>query len=371
MKALVLPKSGDLLSLHFESYPEPEPGPGEVIVRVAAVGLNPVDAKLALSGWPSWRYPHVLGLDVAGIVWSVGEEVQNWREGDAVVFHGDLRRPGGLAELVCAPAHVLASIPESVPFADAAALPCAGLTAFHILFRRMHLHPGQTLLVQGGAGGVGGFAVQLAAYHKLQVVATCSARNFPTVLDLGAMHVLDYESEEWPEDVMELTDDRGVDAAIDIVSSQSAAQTLELLAYGGQLACVAGMPDLGADAPFMRGISIHDIALGGAYLSGDYRAQQDLAKMLDELLSLVARHEIQPRVERLVEWDEVGEALKGLLDGHTRGKLVANIAQLDKKRLRNSKLVSLDEIPTELRDLSERREKGNLRVARVEEDNEE
>jgi len=112
MKALVLKKPGAPDTLILQEHSLPSPGPDEVRVKVMAVGLNPVDYKTAEWGWQSWLWPHILGLDVAGSIEAVGSEVNSWKPGDRVFYHGDLSKPGGYAEFAVAPAHILAKIPS-------------------------------------------------------------------------------------------------------------------------------------------------------------------------------------------------------------------------------------------------------------------
>lgn len=189
MQAILVERPGPRSALRLGEAPLPQPGPGQLRVRVHAVGLNPADYQLAHYGHPAWRYPHVLGLDAAGTIDALGEGVTAWRPGEAVYYHGDLSRPGCFAEYALVAAHVVAPLPARLSFPQAAALPCAGFTAYQALHRRLHVQAGQTVLVQGGAGGVGGFAVQLAAHAGLRVITTASPRNFDWVRPLAARRV--------------------------------------------------------------------------------------------------------------------------------------------------------------------------------------
>ena len=325
MRALVLDQPGGFDRLHMADIPTPDPGPGEVRVRVAATGLNPVDYKLMGGGHAAWRYPFVLGLDVAGIVDAVGPDVESWQPGDRVVYHGNLARPGGLAEYTVTVEHTMTRVPTGMSLTAAAALPCAGMTAYQALFRRLHLDAGQSVLIHGGSGGVGGFGVQLAACVGAAVITTCSPRNADYVTGLGAHQVIDYHSEDVAERVRAITNGRGVDAVVDVVGRESATQALDLLAYGGGLACIEALPDFSRWHMFDRAISVHEIALGGAYGSGDRRAQDDLAYMGTELVGLVAEGTIDPMVSEVVALDAVPDALRRLKEGRVRGKVVAQI----------------------------------------------
>ncbi|MFE6892041.1 zinc-binding dehydrogenase [Streptomyces sp. NPDC057694] len=326
MRALVLDRPGGPDTLRIAELPFPEPDVGQVRVKVAACGLNPVDYQLARDGHRDWTWPHVLGLDVVGTVDALGPGVTGARLGARVAVHADLRRPGGFAEYAAVDAAALAEVPAGVDAVTAAALPCAGMTAYQAVVRRLHIGKDDTVLVTGGAGGVGGFAVQLSARAGARVLATASAHNADLVRALGADEVIDYRTQSVPERVRELTGGRGVDAVVDTVGPESATAYLRLLAHGGGLAAIAGRPDLTAVEPFTMAPSVHEIALGAAHSHGDTRARADLSAMLTELLSLTAQGHLDPRVMRTLTLDEVPSGLTELAGRHVRGKLVAAVA---------------------------------------------
>lgn len=301
MKALILNQPGFPDSLVLTEHEKPAIQPDHVLVQVKAVGLNPVDYKTAGWGVDGWSYPHILGLDVAGVIAETGQDVEGVQVGDRVYYHGNLAKPGGYAEYTIAPAHILAPIPDDISFEDAAAIPCAGFTAWQILSRKIKPNAGDTILIHGGAGGVGGFAVQLARQLGLKILTTCSAGNFGAVKALGADHPIDYRTEDITSRVMELTDGRGVDIVINTVSRESATEDLKRLAFGGHLACVADMPDFSEINPFTQAISIHESALGGAHLSGDLPAQKDLAKMGREMMEMLKKKSISSMLSILDE----------------------------------------------------------------------
>jgi len=161
MKAVLLDAPGPPSSLRIGELPDPVPSAEEVLVRVHAAALNPVDYKVAAIGSELWSYPHVLGVDVAGVIEQVGGKIDGWRPGDRVFYHATWRRPGAYAELNTVPSHTIARIPASISYVDAAAIPCAGLTAYSALHRRLYCKSGDIVLVHSGSGGVGGFAIQL------------------------------------------------------------------------------------------------------------------------------------------------------------------------------------------------------------------
>ncbi|NKB65986.1 MAG: zinc-binding dehydrogenase [Candidatus Latescibacteria bacterium] len=323
MKALILDQPGKVASIRLDEREIPPVAAGEIRVKVAASGVNPVDYKLAGRGNPAWNYPHVLGLDVAGTVEVVGPGVDRWQVGDRVYYHGDLNRPnGGFAEYATTTAHTVAAIPPSVSFTAAAALPCAGLTAYQGLIRRLQIKAGQTVWIQGGAGGVGGFGVQLAAAAGATVITTASPTNAEHVTRLGAAHVIDYNREDVVGRIMEITEGRGVDAVQAAVDTQTADQGIEVLCFAGAISCIAGLPTLG-DQTFAKAISLHKISLGAAHQSNNSVAQEDLGHMAAEMIGLVEEGIIDPMVEQVISLEEIPAGLAQLEGRHVRGKIVA------------------------------------------------
>ena len=321
--ALVLPRAGGgPASLRRASVPEPIPGRGQVRVRVEACGLNPVDAGLSRGTNPVWRWPHVLGLDVAGIVEGVGDGVPAELLGRRVSFHGDLREEGGFARATIADARAVAVVPDSVDAVSAAALPCAGMTAYQAIIRRLHVTPGQTVVVTAGNGGVGGFAIQLARLAGARVIATASSQ-FERLHALGADEAVDYRAADARERIRTAAGVDGVDAVVDTVGPQSASDLIALLNHGAGIACVAGRTDFTGIPPFTVSPSIHEISLGAAYSAGADKHVRDLGTMLTELLSLTATGQLDPMVTRVIGIDDVPAALDEIAARHVTGKIVA------------------------------------------------
>jgi NADPH2:quinone reductase len=324
MRALLLDQPGPVHSLRVDSAPDPEPGAGQVRVKVAAVGLNPVDYKLVGRGHANWTYPHIIGLDVAGTIDAVGTEVDGFSVGERVFYHGDLTKVGGFAEFAITTAHTIVRIPEEVSFVDAAAIPCAGLTAYQGIVRRLQIQRGQVVWVQGGAGGVGGYGVQLAAHAGATVITTASEKNFAHVKELGATHAIDYQKEDVVERIMDITEGRGVDAVQAAVDVASADQGIAALAFAGAISCIAGLPTL-SDQTFAKAISLHKISLGAAHPSNNRAAQLDLARMGEEMIALVAAKKIAPMVEQVLAFADIPAGLVQLEGRHVRGKIVATV----------------------------------------------
>ena len=241
MKALLLQQPGSVDNLHVGDVPDPKPQTGEIRVRVGAIGLNPVDYKLAGRGNPAWTYPHIPGLDVAGTVDAVGPDTEGFESGDRVYYHGDLTRPGGYAEWAITTAHTTAKIPEGVELATAAAIPCAGLTAYQGLIRRLDVQAGQTVWVQGGAGGVGGFGIQLCKARGATVIGTASsALKCKEITRAGAKHAIDTSKKDVAKEVAKITKGQGVDVVFDPVGKDTYETSLACLKDRGLLASFGG-----------------------------------------------------------------------------------------------------------------------------------
>jgi len=322
MFALTLEARGEAEDLRMNTLPTPAPAAGEVLIGVEACGLNPSDFQRARYGVPEWDWPAVLGLDVAGTVQEVGASVTRFRVGDRVAGHLDIRQRGGFAEYTVAAEEALAHIPDEITFESAAALPSAGLTAYQAVVRRLRVEADDTVLLTGGAGGVGGFAVQLAAHVGARVIATDSGDREQHVRALGAHEFIDFRTEDIRARVLELTGGRGVDAVLDTVNSDSATQNIGLLAFGGRIATTAGRPDLETVPPFSVGPSVHEIALGAAYARGDARARRDLGVMLEELSTLVRDGAVSPMISEVVPLSAVPTRLMAMSLREVQGKVV-------------------------------------------------
>src|SRR5215217_2445045 len=223
MRTIAEEKFGGPIALM--ELPVPEIGRGEVLIRVRAAGVNPFDWKVAdgvLEGERKHRFPLILGFDAAGVVERVGDEVTGLAEGDEV--YGYLFKPvvgeGAYAEYVSAPASIVAKKPESVGFAEAAALPTPGLAAMDLV-DAVNLGEGETVLIVGATGGVGSYAVQLAARRGARVIATARRENEAFARELGAVETIDHTTEDLVESVL-VDHPHGIEAVVHVVSDREA-----------------------------------------------------------------------------------------------------------------------------------------------------
>ena len=327
MRALTFDPSTDRWTL--QSLPAPEAHGHDVLIQVEACGLNPVDAKIAL--WKGaatdmddrW----VAGLDVSGEVVAVGEDVTDWQVGDRVLTHGNMFRPhGGLAELTVQDARTLVPHPAGVEAATAAATPCAGWTAWRALHDRLRLTAADSLLVAGGSGGVGGFALQVARNAGLRtVIATTSARNADYARSQGATHVIDYATEDVVARVHEITGGAGVARGLDTVGGENARLVADSLGFEGQMVELVDVVDATPCArAFDLGLGFHQLSLGSGHRNGDAgrrtltRAGAAFNQALEDSRVTVPRLEV-------IELDAAGGALESMLEQRTVGKVVVRL----------------------------------------------
>jgi NADPH:quinone reductase-like Zn-dependent oxidoreductase len=241
MKAVVFEKHGGPEVLHLAEVPDPTAGPGEVVVDIHAASVNAADYKVRLGGGAyggssGVKLPHILGRDFSGVVSAVGPGVTDLRVGDAVFGVCDQGIEGAYADKIAIKAAIIAKKPDRLGHADAAAMALTSLTALWALEDTAKLRPGETILIQGGAGGVAGFAIQLAKHIGATVITTASARNGDYVRRLGADRVVDYNSEDFTKVVS------GCDVVFDTVGGEVQVRSYEVLKPGGRLVWIAPAP---------------------------------------------------------------------------------------------------------------------------------
>ena len=312
----------------------PEPvieRPTDVLVRVRAASINPVDWKIRgghQRGVIRLQLPWILGLDVAGEVIAVGDAVTGFAPGDAVMGCPDWRRHGSYAEQCVLEQSLLVHKPPAVDWAQAAALPLAGLTAWQCLGDRLSAQQGQRVLVQAGAGGVGHLAIQIAKQLGAWVATTASPTNHAFVRELGADLALDYHDPEWWTQLGE------VDVVLDAVGGESRARALRVVRRGGRVASIVG----GLPAATQRyGPALGAVATGlgmaGFWLAGRLRGidTASILKRTDpgQLARLAAWVEdgtLKVHVDRRFPLDDVAAAHALGERGHLRGKVVLEVA---------------------------------------------
>jgi NADPH:quinone reductase-like Zn-dependent oxidoreductase len=340
VKALCFYEHGELDVLHYDDVPDPEPGPGEVLVRVRACALNHLDVWVR-RGWPGLKLPmpHWTGADVAGEVAALGEGVTGWEVGQRVVVDPGIstredeftRRGehslspgylilgeqirGGQAEYVAVPAVNLMDIPEGWDFPQAAAPLLVSLTAWRMLIHRAKLRPGESVLIVGAGGGVNSMAVQIAKLAGATVYAlTSTEEKMEKAKELGADVVLNYrEDPQWSRTLYKMTDRRGVDVVVDNVGRATLAQSMRAVARGGRIVIVGNTsgPEAQIDIRFIFG---KQISIVGSTMG----THQDFR----DVMALIWAGKLRPVVDRVMSLSEGKQAFEVLERGEQFGKIV-------------------------------------------------
>ncbi len=306
MRAVGMDSYGGADVLHYQEMPRPEVGPGELLVRVRATTVNPFDTVMRagyVSGWYQYAFPLVPGLDVAGVVEDVGAEVEGFAPGDEVFARLDPARNGANAEYAVVSIADAAPRPASLSFVEAAALAQSGLSAWRSLVDDDLLVPGQTVLIHGGAGGVGSIAIQLAKTRGVHVIATSSARNLDFLRELGADEVIDYTATPFEQVAHD------VDVVLDTVGGDTLERSWGVLKPGGILVSLVQPP--GEEAAAAHGVR-QKFAVGYGPASA----------VLHELSALVAEGKLRPIVDSVLPLSEASRAHTLVEGRHTRGRVV-------------------------------------------------
>lgn len=310
MKAVRQHQFGGAEVLQYEDAPRPEPAAGEVLVKVYAAGVNPVDWKTRVGRGMAGRnpnpFPLILGWDISGVVESLGAGADKFKVGDEVF--GMIRFPAigsAYAEYATAPQTHLALKPQNVTHLQAGAIPLAVLTAWQGLFEAITLREGQRVLVHAAAGGVGHLAVQLAKWAGTYVIGTASARNFDYVRSLGADEVVDYTARPF-EEVVE-----PVDVVFDAVGGEIIARSFKVVKPGGSFVTIAGSPD-------QEQAAAHNITATSFLV-------RPVEEHLDKIAELMAAGHIKTTADHIFPLADAAKAHALSESGHTRGKIVLEV----------------------------------------------
>ena len=307
MRAVVAHEYGGPEALKFEEVPRPEPKDNEALVRVIASSVNPAD-PLTLSGKYAREFgthlPLIPGYDIAGVIEKTGAKVTKLRRGDAV--YGYPTFGGGWAEYVAVTEEEVAAKPRSLSFIEAAAVPMGALTAWQALVDVAQLKAGQTILIHGGSGGVGSFAVQIAKARGARILATASTANQDLLKQLGADVAIDYSRQKFEEIA------RDVDAVLDPVGKDTLARSYGVVRKGGIVMSLVTHPDPAE-------IEKHGIRGAAISVHPDAKDLADIAQMIEA-------GKIRPVITQVVTLKEAISAQQQAATHHTRGKLVLKIA---------------------------------------------
>jgi NADPH:quinone reductase-like Zn-dependent oxidoreductase len=308
MKAVRIHEYGGPEVLKYEDAPKPVPAADEVLIRVHAAGVNPVDWKVRAGQAKErlkYKMPFIPGWDVSGVVEAVGSSAKRLKVGDQVYSRPDISRDGSYAECIVVRESEVALKPKSIDHVTAAAIPLASLTAWQALFDAAKLTTGQTVLIHGAAGGVGTFAVQFAKLKGARVIATASERNHEFLRSLGADEMIDYTTTKF-EDVV-----HGVDAVLDTITGETADRSWQVIKKGGVYVSILAPPS-------REKAAAHGVRAEHVFV-------QAKVDQLGEIGKLVDAGKVRVIIEKVFPLAEAPAAHESNATGHTRGKIVLQV----------------------------------------------
>jgi alcohol dehydrogenase len=334
MRAAILNAFGGVENFSIEQVPDPVLRPRDVLVQVHATSVNPIDFKVRKGYQRSviWRRPPmILGMDVSGVVVAVGALVTRFKVGDEIFSSPSHARPGTYAELIAIAARECALKPRSITHTEAATIPLVGLTAWGCLVDGARMKKGETLLIQAGSGGVGTFAIQLAASGGVEVSTTCSGRNAELVRSLGAHRVVDYAKERF-EDVLPKQD-----AVLECMGGDIATRSFHVLKPGGRYATInTGLDDraqtMGPYLGFGATVGATAARVIGSFIKNSVKVsivvrRADGAGRLTRIAEMIDQGLIRPVVDRTFALADIGEAHTYCETGRVRGKVAIEVRQ--------------------------------------------
>ena len=325
MKAILFDKPGDPSNLYVGNFPTPEPTEKEILVRVQATALNRADTlqRKGLYPPPPGASP-VLGLEMAGEVVKVGQEVSHWKVGDRVMA---LLAGGGYAEYACIHEDMAMRLPENLPYTEAAAIPEVFLTAYQALFWLANLHEHEQVLIHAGASGVGTAAIQLAKSKQAKVYVTASKPKHKTCLELGATQAIDYKIEDFSEQISNFTEGQGVNVVMDFLAASYVSKNLDSLAVDGRLVFLALMGGSIAEAVDLGIVLRKRLKLMGSTLRARSLAYK--IKLSKEFYAFAKDRfesgELKPVIDSILPWESVEEAHNRMEANQNTGKIVLTI----------------------------------------------
>lgn len=308
MKAVRIHEYGGPEVLRYEDAPRPVVKPDEVLIRVHAAGVNPVDWKVRAGHVKSmfnYSMPLIPGWDVSGVVQTTGLDTSRLRAGDEVYSRPDIARDGAYAEYIAVRESEVALKPKSLDHVQAAAVPLAALTAWQALFDAAKLQPGQTLLIHGAAGGVGTFAVQLAKLKGARVIGTASKMNHEFLRSLGVDETIDYTTTRFEDAV------HGVDAVLDTITGETMERSWQVLKKDGILVSIL-------QPPSPEKAASHGVRCAHTFV-------QPSVPQLNEITKLLDAGKLKVIIEKVFPLWEARAAHELSATGHVRGKIVLRV----------------------------------------------
>lgn len=332
MKAFIIDRYGKKEAGRITEMPEPEVGDDDVLIKIHAASINPLDAKIKSGEFKlilPYRLPLILGNDLAGTVVRVGARVRSFKPGDEVYARPDDDRIGSFAELIAVKESSLAPKPTNLDMAEAATLPLAALTAWQVLVETAQLKKGQKVLIHAGSGGVGSLAIQLAKYLGAFVATTTSTNNVDWVKALGADVIIDYKQQDFTTIL------RDYDVVLNSLGNDVLTDSLQVLKPGGHLISISGPPTPAfADA---RGLAwplkqvLHLLSRGIRKKARQKNVEYTFVFMradgaqLRKITALIESGAIRPVIDQVFPFQEIHKAMAYVDSGRTKGKVAVQV----------------------------------------------
>jgi NADPH2:quinone reductase len=316
MKAIRVHQFGESDVLKLEDVPDPKPAAGQVLVRVKAIGINPVETYIRAGRYGPKQFPYTPGNDGAGVIEQVGLGVKQWTIGDRVYIAGSIS--GTYAELALCEANKVHRLPSQVSFDEGAALGVPAATAWRALFQRGGAQRGETLLIHGASGGVGTMAVQFARDAGLTIIGTAgSDKGRELVRSLGAQHVLDHHNPNYLKEIMAITREKGVNLILEMLANVNLAKDFSILAKFGRVVVVGNRGTIEIDP---RETMSRDADIRGMTLFNVN--DQDYQAIHTGIVGELEKGRLKPIIDARLPLGEASQAHKMVLEGDSHGKIV-------------------------------------------------
>ncbi|WP_270492670.1 NADP-dependent oxidoreductase [Enterococcus thailandicus] len=326
----------------IKEVPIPDIRSNDVLVKIVAASINPIDIKTKDGGLKmllSYDMPIIMGSDFAGIITAVGEKVTNYSIGDAVYGRVQKNRIGTFAEYIAVDQGAIALKPKNINFEEAASIPLVGLTSYQALHDIMQIQPGQKVMIQGGSGGIGTIAIQLAKYLGAYVATTTSANNFDLVKSLGADYPINYQTTNFAEVLQDY------DYVFDTRGGATLEAAFKIIKPGGKVVSIAGLPNyrFGKEygVPLWEQFAFKMVTRNLTKLEKQTQASYTFLFMkpsgtqLDVLRHLIEAEIIKPVIDRIVPLSEVKEALSYSQSGRATGKIILQMTGDSENEIRS------------------------------------
>jgi len=314
MKAVTISNYGEPDVLKLTEVEKPRPSGKELLVKVYATSINPVDYKIRKGGIERGvAFPQILGFDVSGVIEEIGNLVTNFKPGDEVFYLPRIIGwQGAYSEYHLVEESIVAKKPLNISHIEAAGIPLVGCTSWDALIERTKIKLAETVLIHAGAGCVGSLAIQLAKACGCYVFSTCSNKNLDFVKKLGADRVINYKEEDFVKVILNETSNTGVDVVFDTVGSDTLTNSIEATKPFGRIASIVRVP-ANLEKAFFKNITIHPVFVQ----SGRHK--------LDEIRKLIERGQIKPIIDSVIELKDIPRAHERIEKGGVKGKIIVKI----------------------------------------------